>query len=99
MSSQNGISFTVVIMLCILNLTVMLDHVIRVSVCPYFEPPNVIYLALAQIVVKSTSLSFFSALKGVKIGRQSLLDRVEVLSTGRGAKKICFCNPATHPMK
>ncbi len=46
-------------MQCILNLTAMLDHVIRVSICPYFEAPNVINLALAQIVVKSTSLSFF----------------------------------------
>lgn len=46
-------------MLCILNLIVMLDHVMRVSICPYFEAANAINLALAQIVIKSTSLFFF----------------------------------------
>lgn len=42
-------------MLCILDLNVMFH---RDSICPYFGAPNVINLALAQIVVNSTSLFF-----------------------------------------
>lgn len=66
-----SLSQNIIDMLCILDLSVMCHRVIRDSICPYFEAPNVINLALAQILVNSTSL-FFSAVKDVKSGRQSM---------------------------